>query len=208
LRAREGNKLMTQQTINLYKKITSENYFSESPLTWQLFIISNLIIIAGYTLVSLVSFFNIKEMAALHQSKITEIAQLQTEVTKLKSIYPETFFTKDVNTSLKEIQEHIQKDQALLDSLSNHVYFSKALTDLSKVMVNDVWLTDIKFSNNGQLINLTGRSINMNKFNLLIKNILADKAYSDYRLDIDNIDTAKEINTPLTFTITIEKKSP
>lgn len=177
---------MHLQEINLY------HYFKPPKpktmlLGWRQFWLSNLAAVIVFILIYAISlvelFYLVKKNDALEQSQIS----YQTQFNKIKSTYPQIFFTEDINESVANLKKEIRSQQEIVDILSKHTPFSKDLTALSSTIVKNVWLTAINITENGKRITLTGESIGMMNLQSFIKNLRDNETYEQYKINIGTI---------------------
>ena len=151
-------------------------------------------------------------ISALEHKKVNEMKKinaLQKKFFSLKTNYPQIFFSSDINQSIMQLKRELRIQQEILKNITNQVSFSQNLLALSRMIVPNVWLTEIMIDKSGQVIILKGNSIGAQNFHAFLQNLSQDNFFSKYTLNINNMeDTSKMVsNGTLTFEVSMAKKT-
>lgn len=199
---------MLRQQVNLYR------YFQAPPvaasfLTWKRFCQLNLFMFCFFVLSY---FFSVWENYYLTNKKISleqNIKILQEKFIAVKSTYPELFFSQDVSESVNKLKKELETQTRIISILVKRQPFSNDLIAFAKAIVPNVWLSRITIDKNGDEITLDGKSTNMKTLQLFLENLLNNKTFDGYVINIRQVENAakgdKENN--VTFEIGITKKS-
>lgn len=145
-----------------------------------------------------------KKMALAQQSE-----QAKQKFFQAKSKLPGIFFVENTAQSLEKIQQEIQLQEKLLSKMVSQLSFSQSLDAFSRTIVPNVWLTDILITKNGTDIILRGKSINTSNLQSFITNLTKEKLFSNYALNVKNIEdpTPDKSTDTVLFEIELLKKN-
>lgn len=188
---------MLNQEINLYRNF-EQTPVSGNILSWKQFCIINYIILGFFLIGYLNALWGSHRTTSKRDALTNQYTLLVQKVDTLKSKYPKDFFNQDTAKSIDQLKSELEKQEQLLRSLVNITPFSQQFAALSRVIIPNVWLTNISIIKGGQEISMKGKTIGIQNLQIFIKNIFADKNFSDYSLHINNINDAnykKQTNT-------------
>lgn len=197
---------MLRQDINLYKAFIVYRpaaYF----LAWKRLGYCVTAILLFYVAIYILSLIQLHYLNNRNDKLQQQVSALKSEFDNNRKQYPAFFFSHDVNLTINSLQEELVEQKKLLGSLALPVPFSRYLIALSATIVPDVWLTEITFSNRGDLINLKGKSESMEKLQQYINQLMKYPLFKSYVFNIDNIttvSTAKD-NGNLIFELNMKK---
>lgn len=197
---------MRRQEINLYRSIEAPK--SKVFLTWKKFWLVNGLV---FTYLIFVYFFSLYDLYHLKKSKLLmqkQVTQLEKNFFRIKKAYPSIFFSSDLPQSINNLKKELAAEEALLNRIINRTLFSQKIVALAQVIVPNVWLTEISFINSGQEIILKGKGIGMENVHTFMSNLIQEKKFSGYSLNINNIENLDKNNiNNFTFEIQLAKNS-
>lgn len=197
---------MLRQDINLYRAL-EKPAVATTLLTWKRFWLATIGFTGLLFLIFFSSLINVYFLKSERYFAERDNAALEKKFISTKNQYPALFFSEDVEKSVAQLQNDLNAQEKLLESISKHVNFSIYLIMLSNLITPQTWLTEILFDQNGDTINLKGMSLNGASIQRFLNNLLAEKLLSDYTLNIKNISQdANQTNRNLHFEITAVKK--
>lgn len=182
---------MIQQNINLYSKITKPKSHS-TILTWRQFLLGN----AAFTSLMIIAYLIMQASVYFlyldNKSKIQKEQTLQQEFLSLKNKFPELFFSKNVAKSLGALEKELSSGEKFLSDISTQVSISSYLTLLANTILPDIWLTEIKITEDGDLINLKGYSLSSSSIQQFMQVLVNQKSLSNHILSVNDVET-KEV---------------
>lgn len=180
---------MLNQEINLYRSFEAKP-LTGAVLSWKQFCLIAYVISAIFTIGFLHSLWQVYQLdSTLDDLKLQNMTLLK-KVDVLKSHYPKDFFTQDTSKSVDQLKSELEKQEQLLNSVVNLTPFSEQFSALARVILPDVWLTNISIIKGGQEISLQGKTIGIENLQNFIKNIFSNKSFANYSLHINNINDA------------------
>ncbi|MBA3661727.1 MAG: PilN domain-containing protein [Gammaproteobacteria bacterium] len=136
------------------------------------------------------------------------VSNFEKQFYEAKAKFPEFFFTQDVSQSIEKLQLELVSQEKLLISITNQKIFSQILFAFSRTIVPNVWLTRMVISKGGNEIALKGNGFSMTEVQVFLNNLVKEKLFTDYILNIKNIENTvkdKTINN-LSFEVTLSRK--
>lgn len=199
---------MLRQEINLFKPLAAAPP-PKTFLSTKLFVFCNAVIVGMFVLIYIFSSLNVYHLRSQKNKLVAQADELQKKFYDIKKKYPPIFFSENVTESINQLKQKLESRAKILDTLSKNIPFSKHLIALSKIIVPNVWLTDISITSNGNEITLKGKSIRMDNLQAFLGNVLRDKLFAEYALNVKNIENSSktDANGILNFEITIAKKT-
>jgi hypothetical protein len=197
---------MLRQEINLYRSYQAPQT-NASFLTWKRYWIFNAIVAIIMLIIGITSIIgNYIDTRDLKENEV-QLTQLKNDFTKLKSSYPQLFFSENITDAVNNFKKEMAVQQELIAMLSKRTTFSDDLIALSRTIHSDVWLKRISIQKSGNEISLAGESIGMTNLNEFLATLDKDSVYKNYAVSINEI---KNKNTndptiPLSFEIMMTK---
>jgi hypothetical protein len=195
---------MFLQEINFYR------YFKlpeapESLLSWNRFvslIFTSILVFMSY---SCFLYLDVYET-----DKSTEIIKMQSESLDrnfevIKRTYPGFFFSDNVEQKIEEMRKDLLAKESVIKTIVNKSLFSENLEALSRLAVENVWLTEIKIEDGTDQIVLKGKSINETSMQNFISKITADTFFANYVLFVKSIENKKNNSESMDFEILLKR---
>ncbi len=193
---------MLRQEINLYRQftapVTDATYF-----TWKRYWLLNIIFAIIMVVVFIASMMQTIYLRHEADTLQVKIAHFKEDFTKLKSSFPQLFFSENIGDSVSSLKRQMDAQQKIISILSKHSPFSGVLQGLSRSIIRNVWLNSITISKSGEMIVLDGHSIGMSNINDYINALNNDKSFDQYTVvvnEVKNMDV-HDPNIRLTFQI-------
>ena len=199
---------MQKQNINLYRTFETPRSVSQA-LPWKSFWFLQTLFITVFFLAYLISLWDVHSLKTKRSNLTAEATLLQNKFEKIKATYPPIFFSQDVDQSLGQLKQQFSLEERVLKNISNATSFSQFLAALGKIIVLNVWLTEMTFAQGGDEIILKGQNRGINNLQAFIRNIDHEKLFFGYVVTINNIESInKDVKNNLTtFEIKIAKQS-
>lgn len=197
---------MLAQQVNLY------NFFAAPPtaptlLTWKRFWLINLIFTALMFLTLLYSLENIHLLRQEKNAMQKRVDVLQKKFYAIKSTYPAFFFMQNAHESIKQLETELLRQEKILETFTNRIYFSQALLAFAKDIATNVWLTEISLQKNNQ-IEIKGQSLKLTSLQQFLLNLAQEVIFANYGITLKEIINSGKDNErgTLSFDIAIGKK--
>lgn len=183
-----------QQEINLYALLPKEtvSYFQlKNILVWYAVFVSFLLLLDC-----------VLEFQKIHLKKQSALLSLdiQTKQQQLNSLtqqYPVSN-PVELDKQLKKLEADYQQTTATIDLLSPYAHFSSYLLGLAKTAVPGVWLTEMSFSRNDNIISLKGYTVNPAMLEQFYTALTKEPAFAGMLFELKGI---QETTFPPSFTI-------
>lgn len=145
---------MTQR-INLYNKIEIKRKF---PLTLQ----GIAIIYLAFSFLLVIDFINYMwtstSLKNQQEQLLSDNNAAKSKLANIKQEFP-TLDTSNLDKSLVDLRENIEKQSNAIHALSYEGTFSKYMIDLSRIHPPGIWLTEISLSYLNKIVSLQGESL-------------------------------------------------
>jgi Tfp pilus assembly protein PilN len=197
---------MLKQEINLYRSFEEPTPVSEI-LSFQQLCRSTIFAGIIFTLMFFSSLWHLHQLKNTKTTLTQQAIALDANLTNLKNAYPQIFFYQNAQQSIEQLQKQLDTQEKILNTLVHITPFSQQLTLLAKIIMPDVWLTEISIQNSGATIILFGNSRSTQAMQLFIQRIFQEPAYAKYQLQLKNIESQDKTKTDenLSFTLTLTK---
>jgi Tfp pilus assembly protein PilN len=197
---------MLRQEINLYRSFQAPKT-GASLLTWKRYWLSNLLVVIIMGMIGISTIIGNYVDEGILEKNAHELAQLKDDFMKLKSSFPQLFFSENITDAVNNFKKEMAVQQELIAMLAKRTPFSADLIGLSRSIHPDVWLKKIMIQKSGNDITLEGESIGMTNLNEFLANLDKDPIYKDYAIVINEIKNknVSDPTNPLNFEIVMTK---
>ena len=197
---------MLKQTVNLYRAFKAPKP-AENFLTWKRYRMLIIAFFAWFILLAVISLVKILSLDHEKSALLTQISQLQKEFLKIKATYPQVFFNEDASKVIEKLQLDVDTKAKILREISHNLPFSQILIGLAQEIVPNVWLTQIEITKSGKQIALKGNSIDTDNLQKFINNLLKNKLFSTYNINVTNVEKSTEKdNSQISFELNLQGK--
>src|SRR5579862_4716337 len=197
-------KSMLKQQINLYLPFIAARP-PTALLTWNQFWISQVLVLMLLIATYFYSIGNLFYLSKEQKQAAQSETFLQKKFYALKEQYPALFFSQNVAQTLNLMQKNIESEKKFLNDLTPHTPFSQKLLALSRVIVPNVWLTNIIISNVDQTMVLKGQTLSSEYLQSLLTNIAHENTFANDVFSVNNVENLNNKEGALAFEITIMK---
>jgi len=189
------------QQINLYKLLPTKSRFQLTPMLASVIygvVIAVLVLIFG---VELRQKYKVTEKFDLLTQQVNLVQQ---QLASLENEYP---FSDAVtlNKALEELETQLTMKLKMLNSLTQHNNFSAYLTGLASMDMPGIWLTEIKFDNMLQKIDLKGFALQSVLVEQATLKLDAQSAFAGLKFEVQNV---TEDPAPPSFEISAKPEVP
>jgi len=197
---------MFRQEINLYKDFEDPTP-TVAFLSWHQVWIFNLIMVIFMVFLSIYSFIKTEFKVREKKDLQNKIIHLKNEFFTQKNKFPQAFFTQDVAQSIEKLTSQMRLREQILKKIANNALFAESLETLGRVIIPDVWLTDISITDSGDTVSIKGKSYSPEKMQQFITQLTSDKLFLGYSLSVNNIldNTKTKTKGDLEFDISLMK---
>lgn len=197
---------MLRQEINLYRSFKAPKT-GASLLTWKRYWLSNLLVVIIMGMIGISTIIGNYVDEGILEKNAHELTQLKDDFTKLKSSFPQLFFSENITDAVSNFKKEMAVQQELIAMLAKRTPFSADLLGLSRTIQPNVWLKKIMIQKSGNDITLEGESIGMTNLNEFLANLDKDPIYKDYAIVINEIKNknVSDPTNPLNFEIMMTK---
>lgn len=184
--------MMERNTINLYECLPKEY---KNRMSWtscvKFFSAIVIILFVFWTCINVMNQFSKWEL----DNVVIEKRQKRQSINDLRRKYPKIAKSVKLQAKLNEVNETLGLHNDLREQISNSKFsndqgFSKYLEGLSRNVIDNLWLTEIKIQKGGTYIVLKGLTDNVANVQKLIKKLEGDEAFDNKSIKLKKIETS------------------
>jgi hypothetical protein len=192
------------QEINLYLLLPQEK---KSFLTLRLMTLSYSLFIFFLAVNFCFGLWRNHQMVLLINGLNQQVSRIEARLMEIHNQYP-MLDPKDMETSLKQLQQELEGKNNIFNLLSRNRNFSTYLVGIAKAAVDNLWLVDIQIEMNDKDLILKGRATQAAAIQNFINKLALQTEFAglNFQLqDVHKVENPKE--TGLDFTISTKMKA-
>lgn len=196
---------MNNKKINLYTCLPKD-YQDRISLSFclRVFMVIFGLLLIGYFYLKISVFKIENDMQKLISTKTEKRFKMNELRKKHPKVAKSVALQSSLNTNKEIFKLHVDLNKQLSNKrFSNEEGFSKYFSGLSRHIIDNLWLTEIKVQKGGTFLVLKGRTNNVSNVQNLMKQLETDESFNDVEIKLKKIETSSSNTGHDDFTLEI-----